>query len=120
LRPSRLREIAGRLRTGAGTRARIVRQFLLESLMFSGIAGVLGSMLAMWGLWAIQSLVASQLPPDAVLTLNWRALLFNGAVTMTSAVLVGLAPALESSRSDVAGTLKDGARGSSCWKSRCQ
>jgi predicted permease len=108
---ARQKEVAVRQSLGA-TRGRIVRQFLIESVIFSAIAGVLGGVLALWALWAVQSLIASQLPANAVLTLNWRALAFTGAVTMTSAVLVGLVPALESSRKEVLGALKDGARGS--------
>ena len=76
----------------------VVRQFLVESLVFSTIAGLLGVLLASWGLSALQSTVASQLPPNTVLSLNWRALLFTGGVTIVCAVLAGLFPALQASR----------------------
>ncbi len=108
---ARDKEVAVRQSLGA-TRGRVIRQFLIESLLFSAIAGVLGAVLATWALWAIQSLIASQLPPNAVLTLNWRALAFTGAVTMASALLVGLVPAVQSSRSEIVDALKDSARGS--------
>jgi predicted permease len=108
---ARDKEVAVRQSLGA-TRGRVTRQFLIESLLFSAIAGALGAVLATWALWAIQSLIASQLPPNAVLTLNWRALAFTGAVTMASALLVGLAPAVQSSRSGIVDALKDSARGS--------
>jgi predicted permease len=108
---AREKEVAVRQALGA-TRGRVIRQFLIESLLFSAIAGALGAVLATWALWAIQSLIASQLPPNAVLTLNWRALAFTGAVTMASALLVGLAPAVQSSRSEIVDALKDSARGS--------
>ncbi len=108
---ARQKEVAVRQSLGA-TRGRVVRQFLIESLMFSTVAGLLGVVFAMWALSAIQSLVASQLPPNAALTLNWRALAFTGLVTMVTAVLVGLAPALQSSSAQVVDALKDSARGS--------
>jgi predicted permease len=108
---ARDKEVAVRQSLGA-TRGRVIRQFLIESLLFSAIAGGLGAVLATWALWAIQSLIASQLPPNAVLTLNWRALAFTGAVTMASALLVGLVPAVQSSRSEIVDALKDSARGS--------
>jgi predicted permease len=108
---ARDKEVAVRQSLGA-TRGRVIRQFLIESVLFSAIAGALGAVLATWALWAIQSLIASQLPPNAVLTLNWRALAFTGAATLASALLVGLAPAVQSSRSDIVDALKDSARGS--------
>jgi predicted permease len=108
----RRKEIAVRLSLGA-TRPAIIRQFLTESLIFSAAAGALGTVLALWALSALQSVVASQLPPNTTLTVNWRALLFTAGVTLVCAVLTGLFPALQASSADVVEHLKDGARGSS-------
>jgi len=108
----RNKEIAVRQAIGA-TRPRIVRQFLAESLVFSIAAGALGVIVALWALSGIQSLVANQLPPNTALTLNWRALVFTGSVTLVTALLVGVAPALHASRSQLVDVLKDCARGSS-------
>ena len=47
------------------------------------------------------------------LTLNWRALAFTGGVTLISALLVGLVPALQASKARLVDVLKDSARGSS-------
>src|SRR5438045_8913517 len=44
---------------------------------------------------------------------NWRALGFTAAITLLTALLVGLAPALHASRAELFAVLKDGARGSS-------
>jgi predicted lysophospholipase L1 biosynthesis ABC-type transport system permease subunit len=52
------------LRVVGATRGTIVRQFLVESLLFSTVAGVLGALLAMWTLSAIQASVAALLPPN--------------------------------------------------------
>ena len=109
---ARHKEIAVRQSLGA-TRAAIVRQFLVESVIFSAVAGVLGVLLALWALSAIQSAFATQLPPGTVLSLDWRALAFTGAVTLTCAVLVGLVPALHASKTQLVEVLKDAARGSS-------
>lgn len=109
---ARSKEIAVRQAIGA-TRANVVRQFLVESLVFSLVAGAVGVLLALWTLWAIQSLVATQLPPNTILTLNWRALAFTGGVTLVSAMVIGLAPALLVSRPHLTDVLKDSARGSS-------
>ena len=109
---ARHKEIAVRQSLGA-TRAQVVRQFLIESLVFSIVAGALGVLLGLWSLSAIQSTIASQLPPNTTLTLNWRALAFTGGVTLVSALLVGLVPALQASKARLVDVLKDSARGSS-------
>ena len=109
---ARHKEIAVRQSLGA-TRTLIVRQFLTESLVFSAVAGVLGVLLGLWALSAIQSAFASQLPPNTPLSLDWRALAFSVAVTLVSAILVGLAPALQASKTQLVDVLKDAARGSS-------
>jgi predicted permease len=109
---ARQKEIAVRQSLGA-TRVQVIRQFLIESLVFSTIAGGVGVLVALWSLSAIQSTIASQLPPNTTLTLNWRTLLFTGAVTLVSALLVGLVPAMQASNARLVDALKDGARGSS-------
>jgi predicted permease len=109
---ARRKEIAVRQAIGA-SRARVVRHFLVESLIFSIVASGIGLLLALWSLSAIQSLVSSQLPPNAVLAMNWRAVAFTGGVTLLTALLVGLAPALHASRTALVEALKDCARGSS-------
>src|SRR4051794_2982317 len=109
---ARHKEIAVRQSLGA-TRSQVVRQFLIESLVFSLVAGAFGVLVALWSLSAIQSTIASQLPPNTTLTLNWRALAFTGGATLTSALLIGLVPALQASKARLVDVLKDSARGSS-------
>jgi putative ABC transport system permease protein len=113
---ARVREVAVRQALGA-TRRQVVKQFLVESLVFSLVAGALGVLLAVWALDAIQSIISTQLPPSTTLTVNWRALAFTGVVTLVTALLVGLVPALQASRTELVETLKDSARGSSSERS---
>jgi predicted permease len=108
----RRKEIAVRMSLGA-SRGAIVRQFLAESVLFSSAAGAVGAAIAVWTLEALQPALASQLPPDTTLTLNWRALVAAGAVSLAGAILTGLVPALQASRPDLVGQLKDSSRGSS-------
>jgi predicted permease len=108
----RRKEIAVRMSLGA-TRDVIVRQFLMESLLFSITAGLLGALFAFWALRALQPVLASQLPPNATLSLNWRALVFDAGVSLACAALTGLLPAIQASRPDLVEQLKDASRGTS-------
>jgi putative ABC transport system permease protein len=107
----RRKEIATRLSLGAN-RATIIRQCVVESLVFSVTAGLLGIAVAVGALAILQSVVATQLP-NTTLSLSWPALLFTAGISTLSAVFVGLFPALQASRPDLVESLKDSARGSS-------
>jgi putative ABC transport system permease protein len=109
---ARHKEIAVRQSLGA-TRMDIVRQFLVESVLFSTVAGGLGVLLALWALAAIQSGVGSLLPPNTSLSLDWTALAFTAGVTLVTGIIVGLAPAVQASKTNLVEVLKDGSRGSS-------
>lgn len=113
----RRRELAIRMAIGAG-RARVIRQLLTESLVLAAVAGLCGSVLAIWGveafdrfapamLWTGRIAVASFSAP----VLDGRALLFAVAVTMLTSVLCGLAPALDTSRAPLTHALKENERG---------
>ena len=108
---ARHREIALRQSLGAG-RGQVIRQLLTESLVFSAVAGGLGVVIAVWALWALQSTLATQLPPSVTLSLDGRALGFTMLVTVVSAVLVGLAPSWQATRTSLVDALKEGSRGS--------
>jgi predicted permease len=108
---ARHREVAVRQSLGAG-RVQILGQFLTESLVFSAIAGAIGVLIGVWALWAMQSTLAAQLPPNTVLTMNGRAVAFAALAALVSALLVGLAPAWHASRPNIVDALKEGSRGS--------
>lgn len=108
---ARHKEIAVRQSLGAG-RAQILGQFITESLVFSTMAGIIGVLIGVWALWAMQSALAAQLPPNTVLTMNVRAVAFAALTTMVSALLVGFAPAWHASRPNIVDALKEGSRGS--------
>lgn len=107
---ARQREIAVRLSLGA-TRRQMMRQFLMESLVFSGLAAVGGVLLSLWGLSAIGQLAANLLPPNVTLRLDLTTLLFTAGIAAVCALLIGFVPALQASRADLADVLKDAARG---------
>ena len=104
---SRQKEIAIRLAIGAG-RFRIIRQLLVESLLLSITGGVLGLLLALWTDHVLLALPASRNggAPSAT-TPDLRILLFATAVSLITGLIFGLAPALQSTKPDVAPVLKD-------------
>lgn len=106
---ARHKEIAVRLSLGA-TRGDIVRQFLIESLVFSLAAGAVGVVCSLWAIAAIGGALENQLPRAAELRFDGLALAFSAGLSGFAALLVGLVPALQASRSDLAETLKDTAR----------
>ena len=109
--PVRAREMALRLAIGAG-RGRLVRQLLTESLGIA-IAGGAGGIAVGW--LGISLLRQIQYPTELVkhprFDLDERALLVAILVAMASAVLVGLGPALQTTRVDLVSTLKSTDRG---------
>lgn len=103
----RRKEMAVRIAMGAGSRD-LVRQLLVESLLLATLGGAFGVLLGL----TLSRILAGVEPPldlplDFEVGLNLRVLLFTGAVTVLAAVLFGLAPALEATRSPVAATLRD-------------
>lgn len=106
----REREVALRSALGAG-RWRLLRQMLLESLLLALLAGGLGVVLARFGVPLLVSLDAGSLPRAETLSIDGTVLLVSLGMTLLTALLFGLAPALSAARPDLAGTMKDGGRG---------
>jgi putative ABC transport system permease protein len=106
----REREVAVRTALGAG-RGRIVRQFLTETLILAAVGGLVGLGLSVIGIRGLVSLMPSWFPRVDEIGLNPRALVFTAAVATLAAILVGLAPALQSTKPDMVESLKEGGRG---------
>ena len=106
---ARQREIAVRAAVGA-SRARIVRQMLLEGLLLALAGGVLGAALGRLGLESVVARWPEGLPYWVDLDLDFRVVGFLFLVVVATAAAFSLVPALRASRPDLVEQLKEGAR----------
>ena len=103
----RTREMAIRMAIGAG-RGRLLRQLLTESILLSGLGCVLGLAFTV----AITRLMVALMPgyyvpAEARIEVNGHVLLFSVSMAVLAGILFGLVPALQTTRPDVAGAMKD-------------
>ena len=105
----RQRELALRMALGAGT-WRILRQWLTESLLLALLAAGLGGLLAAWGLKLIKYYGAGQLPRLHEVQIDLPVLIFTVIVSIVTALVFSLLPALKASRPDINEVLKAGAK----------
>jgi putative ABC transport system permease protein len=106
---SRSREIAVRCCLGASA-LRIVRQFLVESLLLALAGAGAGLLLAFWGLKGLKRLALADVPRIEQVRLDPTVLIFTLAVALLTGFLLGLAPALRGARVNLQGYLKEGVR----------
>lgn len=107
---TRRREIAVRLALGA-TRRRVVMQLLIESLLLATFGAGLGILFASWGqclLLALHPFGNTSIVLD--LPLDTRVFGFTTAITVSTAMLFGLAPALRATRLDLSAEFQGGTR----------
>lgn len=104
------REMA--IRTALGSnRMRLIRQMLTESLTLAFCGTAVGILLALLLLQWFRSINPVELPPGAVISLDWRILLFAAFLGVGSVVIFGLLPAWRASRADLNSALKNSERG---------
>jgi predicted permease len=102
---SRSLEIAVRSAVGA-VRARLIGQLVIESLALSLSGGMLGLVLANWGVRAIPRMTAFELPRAQEIHLDWAVVGFAAALSTAAGLFFGLAPALGASRPDLMRALR--------------
>ena len=102
----RTQEASVRLALGA-TRGRLLRQFLLESLLVAGAGGALGTLLAVGGI-ALLRVAGASLPRVYEVALDPRALAFALAATTAAALIAGLPYAWRRARVEPAADLASG------------
>ena len=109
---TRQREMSIRAALGA-SRGRVIRQVLTESTLLACVGGSLGLLLAPWGTQTLIRLSPVNIPRLTQLNLDSRVFVFTTLVSLLTGLVFGLAPAAYGLKSDLAESLKEGARGSS-------
>lgn len=109
---ARRREMAIRLAVGA-TRMALMRQLIVESLLFAIIGGAFGLFLAWRGINLLISLSPADLPRANEVRIAPSVLLFTLGLSLITGLIFGLAPALHGSKADLSQDLKEGGRGTS-------
>jgi putative ABC transport system permease protein len=107
----RQQEMAVRAAMGASG-GRMIRQMLTESLLLAFIGGIAGLTTAVITLKAVLRFVPANLPRLGEVNIDWRVLGFALLISLATGLLFGLAPAIHSSKAGLAGTMREGSRGS--------
>jgi putative ABC transport system permease protein len=108
---ARQKEVAIRQALGAA-RTRLARQFLTESVMLAMAGGLVGLLLALWGVSLVESIGSQATPLLAAIRIDLRVLGFTAAISILTGLVFGLAPALNASKPDLSEMLKEGGRSS--------
>jgi len=106
---ARHQEFALRAALGA-SRGRIVRQMLTESALLSLVGALVGVLLAVWGKNLLLAAIPGEMPFWMKFDLDLRVLGFTFAISFLTAMVFGIAPALQGSRTDLNEALKEGGR----------
>jgi putative ABC transport system permease protein len=106
---AREQEFAVRSALGA-SRKRLLGQLLMESVPIGIFGGAGGVLIAVWGMSLLQSLIPKELPRFNPIGINGRVLIFTATVSLLTAVLFAIAPALHASNANIQDALREGGR----------
>ena len=97
-------------------RGGLIRQLLVETLLLSLVGSAAGLLLAKAALVSVTKMQADAMPQLASVAIDWRVLAFTLAVSLATALLFGLAPALTGTRVNLVEALKQGGRSAMAGK----
>ncbi|HEY2153858.1 MAG TPA: ABC transporter permease [Vicinamibacterales bacterium] len=102
---ARTRELAVRTAIGA-SRGQLVRQLVVESVVLAAIGGAAGSLVATWGVHTLMLFAPASMPQRDSVTVDFRVTLLAIGLSLTSALIFGLVPAWQVTRTDLTASLK--------------
>jgi predicted permease len=109
---TRAKEMALRAALGA-SRRQLVGQLLAECILLALVGAVVGLTMANWGVeWLVKADAGNNLPGFQAIKLNWTVLVFTAVISVVTGAAFGLIPALQVSRPDLNGILRDSGWGS--------
>lgn len=103
---SRAKEISVRIALGA-SRARVIRQLLTENAVLGLLGGVIGVLLAVWAVWGLRPFLPSEVTNINSIHVGGSVLGFALLLSLVSALVCGLAPALLSTPSNLQANIND-------------
>lgn len=112
---SRVKEVSIRSALGAGS-WRVIRQFVVEGVMLSAVAGAFGLGVGYLSLDALMTFAPVDLPRAADIRISAPVVALVAGITLLTGVIFGLVPALQTLREDLQGWLKEQARGGSAGR----
>jgi putative ABC transport system permease protein len=107
----RQKEISLRLALGA-SRARLVRQFLTESVLLAGLGGGCGLLVSLAAIRALKKFIPDTISQVQAINIDSKVLIFTLLVSLATGLIFGLAPAMQASSFNLNETLKEGGRDS--------
>jgi putative ABC transport system permease protein len=110
-------EMAVRVALGAGP-LRLLKQVFTESVLLALIGGVVGVVLALWGVESLKAIGAQTVPRLREVNIDLAVLGITVAICVGTGIIFGLAPGLASARPELTETLKEGGRGSTQGRRR--
>ena len=113
----REREMAVRAALGAG-RSRLIRQLLVESLVLSTAGTIAATLVAWWAVQILRTAMPEGVPRVASITVDLRVLAAAAVLSLLTALLFGVAPAVQLTRPALTTTLKDYSPGSGIGRGR--
>ncbi len=114
---ARSRDVGIRAALGA-SRWQLVRGFLVESLVLSGLGTALGVVVAWWGVEALKAVLPASLPRARDIGIDLRVLAAAAGAAVATGLAFGLAPALQLSRPSLTGVLREGGRSQTAGAAR--
>lgn len=107
---SRQKEIA--IRTALGTtRFKLIRQLLTESVVIAIPGGILGLIVAYFGIGLLTSINPEDIPRLKEITFSWQVLGVTFILSLLTAAIFGIIPAIQASKPDLTSVIKDAAKG---------